>query len=402
MKLIKLLPGSVAILLAGSVAAGSVYVVKTVSTVDEPAQEQPEAAAVVEAPPAAIHGDQDKEWILHDRSHDIVMDAQGGFRGRIGVFRKSDGELVPIGRLEIKLLEDGHVAASTSTAADGTFRFSDQTEGVKGLVAITETGMLIYGIRLVASNPPADYTNEFAVNTAVVAASDMARARSLVISHLPDSDHRFQQEVTNIENAYPYGTNNLSTSIQSHTVALQSDGTLNGEVNLMDERTGRFREVEDLTVFLLRDGQQVGQARVNEDGSFQILALSPGVHSLVVGGSDGIVAMGVNLVSQQVAMNPEAHGYLLTSIAAELDLVVAPVNAGNLNQNNFGANTGEQTPSPTPQSPAGASTGPGGSTGGGSGSAGGGDGLGALLGLGAGAAIGAAIADDNSPASPGN
>ncbi|MCA9061284.1 MAG: hypothetical protein KDA85_22375 [Planctomycetaceae bacterium] len=412
MKLIRLLPGSVALALAGSVCAGSVYVAtNAAAAVDENAAVAEAEVVVTEQPTAKADESLMPEQIPHQHSSSIGLDAQGGFRGRLGTIRKTDNELVAIGKTTVKLLADGHVVASTVTAADGTFRFSGQTEGVKGLIAINDSGMLFTGVRLVHGDPPADYTHELAVNAAITAASDLDRARSLIMRNLPRGDERFVGSPTENDNGYPFGGNQASTSIQSHTVALQVDGSLEGEINLMDDRTGRYREIEDLTVYMLRDGVQVGQTRVNPNGTFSVRGLTPGVHSVVVAGRDGTVAMGVSLVSQEVALNPAAHGYQLTTVMQQLNLAASPVNAENLNQDNFDENVGGDNPPPAPPQPPVNPAGPvgggpgGGGTGAGGGGAGGGGGglLGPLLGAGIGAGIGAAIANDNNNgASPGN
>ena len=66
-----------------------------------------------------------------------------------------------------------------------------------------------------------------------------------------------------------------------HQIQLNADGELVGQINIMDSRTGRHREVVDLTLHVIHEGVQVAQSKVDGDGAFAISGLAPGVHSVV-------------------------------------------------------------------------------------------------------------------------
>lgn len=99
------------------------------------------------------------------------------------------------------------------------------------------------------------------------------------------------------------GAGEVSATVQRHRVRLQNDGSLKGEANIIDERTGRVRETLDLTVHFVKDGVNVASSEIANDGSFIATGLSPGVHSIVAVGQDGIMVTAVDLVG----MNDEDH-----------------------------------------------------------------------------------------------
>jgi len=232
---------------------------------------------------------------------------------------------------------------------------------------------------------------------------------------LTDGDHRFSGVVSAEDEAFPFGSGEPATSIVSHRVQLEDDGSLLGTVNILDPRTGRNREVLDMTVHFVHDGRVAASVKVKNDGTFVVPGLLPGIHSVVGTGHDGVFAIGVDIVGS--TYEPIAHGnakdgdFTPASIVQLLKLSVAAVDPGIINQSNFEVVTdGTLPPGPgapvatSAYGPMGGGSGGGGFSGGGGGAAGGGGGLAGLL-LGAAAGVGGYLLgqdDDNGPASPGN
>lgn len=378
------------------------------------------------APPIPVSASIDDEVmdpqsVIHNRQHHITLSDQGEFTGRLSSLSKPEGNMVAAAGLDIRVIRGGNVIATTVTDEDGTFTVSGMTEGVIALFADGPTGLLAFSVRLIkaeeglalATPVKAGEVVELGMNSAVVAPSDVSLARQLLMTGLPQSDRRFNEDTSDSEKEYPFGTNESSTSLFHHHVQLQPNGALVGQVNLMDSRTGRHREVLDLTLHFLRDGELVGQTDVQKDGSFSIRGLLPGIYSVLTTGEDGILAIGVDVIGT-TAQLPNNSRYRFASVAQLLDLSVAPVNAENINQQNseqfFNPNTQgteESTPGTSPPGapiggpiaggplgPVGGPAGGGGFSGGGGG-VGGGGGLGGLLGAAAAGAAGFAIGQDD-------
>ncbi|MEZ6128846.1 MAG: hypothetical protein R3C59_09200 [Planctomycetaceae bacterium] len=363
--------------------------------------------------------------VLHDRQHHIALNSNGGFSGEFSSLSNSDGGLIPAAGMDVRIIRDGDVVQSTVTGSDGVFSVTGLQEGVAAILGFSDSHFVLYSVRLIQSENvfagdgeegledatpavevvPADNATpvklsaqnaDLAVNTAVVSGVDVSTIRELIFGALPDRDRRFNATPTETEETYPYGTQEHSTSLSHHQVQLEADGTLHGQVNLLDERTGRHREIMDLMLHFVRNGQHVGATEVQPNGSFTISGLVPGIYSIATTGSDGILAMGIDVIGPLAQADPNS-GFKLTSVAKILRLTVAPANARNFNRSNAGRFTGRTPPSGGQGSggigmgiggpiggPAGGgpfSGGPGGfsGTGGGGGGIGGGGGFGALL-----------------------
>lgn len=394
--------------IAATVTAGSVYV-----TVQAAAQQEENAFAVPEVEVAqdveAIPMVEEipAEDVLHSRGHYVLLDEQGAFTAKL-VGLTDDGEVDASG-LTVKLIKDGAEIAKTSTSAEGKFSVSGLPEGTVGILAYGNGHFLLFSanLRLASSfeEPPA--LQEVVMTTAVTSGADAETVKQLVYGNV-HSDWRFQGAVTDPEQVYPEGlVQEPSTAVSHHDVLLQPDGSLIGQVNLLDFRTGRHREIKDLTVHFVRGGEIVGSTVPAAGGEFRMEGLAPGIYSIATTGRDGVLGLGVNLVSPALAQNDSR--YRLTSVAQSLDLAVAPVNPGNF-QPEFVEDSSQNPEGPIADlPPISAPFGPGGfgpggigsGAGGGGAGAGGGGGLGALLGAAAGAGIGYALADDDDdPSSP--
>ena len=363
---------------------------------------------------------------LHNRQHEVTLDGNGGFNGRLSSLSGPNGNLSPAAEMTVKIIQQGNAVTSTTTDAEGGFSVTGLNEGVVGLLAYGKNGLLLHAIRLKNSeNTAADATPvesddslEIALSSNVVCPADVALAQQLLLDGMPGMNVRSRQAGTNLEKSESELTReNSGTSPFPHQVQVQlrPDGTLTGEVNLL----AGHREIVDLTLHFLRNGEHVGATEVAPTGRFVMAGLTPGVYSIVTTGNDGALAMGIDVVGSLAQRNQNSK-YKLASIAQQLELAVAPVSAENFNTSNASQLT-DGTLTPTnpngagapvvggpmaefPGGPVGGLPGGGvgsGGLGGGGGGVGGGGGLGALLAAGAAGAIGYAIGnDDNTPASP--
>ena len=220
-------------------------------------------------------------------------------------------------------------------------------------------------------------------------------------------EFRFTEDASAEDDSFPYGDGEKATSLAAQPVKLEADGSLKGTINVLDERTGRNREVLDLTVNFVRDGQLVHAAEVNNNGDFSATGLIPGLYSVVGTGRDGVFALGLEVLgsTQEVAKPGDAVPVFLP---ASSGFSASPISLQNLNPNDISeltdntVNPDNGTPvagAPPAPAPAGGMAGPGGGAGGGAG-VGGGGGLGALIGAGIAGAIGFAIGKNDDPASP--
>ena len=350
----------------------------------------------------------DPAEVHNGRQHNVRLNFAGEFNGRLSSLSRT-GIPIPASQVNVRIVQHGIVLAATITDDRGAFSFTGLSEGVVALIATNKEAVLLTSVRLVNHDSPGADPQAVpeSFHSIVVAGADFKVASDLILRGLPDGDRRFSEAPSEKEKTYNFGTGESSTSVSHRQVQLNADGNLDGHINIMDSRTGRHREIVDLTLHVIHDGILVAQTRVAPDGSFSVSGLAPGVHSVVGTGSDGTLALGFEIM-QPVAALDGREKYKLTLLVQGGGFSASGVTADNLNQQNVNQVTGGDLGGPgsgapgagagAPTAPAGGGTGGGGSGGGGSGGGGGG----ALLGAALGAAVGAAVANNNddAPASP--
>jgi hypothetical protein len=359
------------------------------------------SAAVDVAEPQIGVSSLPPERILSDFHQNVMLDQEGGFAGRLNLISTTGDDLSAASNYTVRVLQRGMVIGETVSDVNGEFRFRNLQPGVVGFVAYSPQGLAMFGCRLVEAEPAAAAAQAALTNlsTTVITGRDAVAARQMLLAALSMNGHRFEGELLPGEELFPMGGTAPANSISYHAVELGPDGTFSGEVNIMDERTGRYREVHDMTVHVIRDGRQIAAAAVENDGSFSIVGMTPGVVAFVGTGLDGV--FGTSLIfeaagSTTASTVPSPPGEYQPAVSLFLNnFGISPIGAGTLNQGNA-----NQVNNPDQQ---GLPGGFGGGAGGGGGGIGGGGGLAALL-TGIAAGIGGYYAgkDDNNPASPGN
>lgn len=343
------------------------------------------------------------EEILKDRTHNVVLDKDGGMTGRL--YSITPEGLTPAADMRVKVLTGGGKSAETTTDATGLFSITGLTEDVGGIFATGPAGVVTYGVRFVAETPENPANRELDVESAVVPAANVEQMRKLFKSDIGTRDQRFNSSITPEDNAFPAGSGPASTSLAYETVQLSADGRVYGQVNLHDERTGRYREVLSLRVHFLQDGVKVGSARVAPNGSFSVPDLKPGIYGLVGVGRDGVFGIGIEVVPfRAAAVNPDGS-FVPVRLMLDPGLSVGSIGPAHLNSENLtsflGSGPAQTTTSPA-NAPAAAPAAAGGSAGTapGGGGGGGGGGLGMLLGGAALGGLAGGLILEGDPASP--
>lgn len=442
MKTLRFISTIMMLALATVVTAGSVYVTVNAAAQQESTdefsvapqvpttlQEAPVVSDVVpglEAAIEAIDAALDKSQILRDHQSHVILDEMGGFNGRLSSLRNTDGEQIPAANLNVMLAHHGAIIGSTTTDATGRFSFTGLPEGVVAIWAEGEDSLMLFSVVLFGQNTAIPENAglvaahlELDTDSAVAFGADVATVKELMSPYLNIEDKRFASEVTAADQDFNFGSGEASTPIRLRRVRLQADGSVKGELGILDERTGRLREVLDMTVHFVRNGVRVASSEVSHDGSFTANGLSPGVHSVVAVGQDGILVSSVDVVGMNYEDNQAQDAGSgkftpVSTVSASLMLGAfsgSPVGAGNLAAFLGSAGGGGlgQVAGMNPVPPGGGGAygqpggGSGGGFGGGGGGFGGGGGLGALLAGGIGGAIGYLLGDNNNDnaASPG-
>ena len=343
------------------------------------------------------------EEILKDRTHTVVLDKDGGMTGRL--YSITPDGMVPAADMQVRLLTGGGKSAETTTDATGLFSVKGLTPDVGGIFASGAAGVVTYGVQFVQETAEMPADREIDVESAVVPAANVEQMRKLLKSDIGTRDLRFNSKLTPEDEAFPVGTGPAATSVIYESVQIAADGRVYGQVNLHDERTGRYREILSLRVHFLQDGNKVGSARVAPNGSFSVPDLKPGIYGLVGVGRDGVFGIGVEVVPFQAAAVNADGTFVPVRLSLAPGLSVGSLGPAHLNSANLTSFMGSgpapaaTTPANTPAAAPAAAGGSAGSAPGGGGGGGGG-GLGLLLGGAALGGLAGGIILEGDPATP--
>lgn len=342
------------------------------------------------------------EEILKDRTHTVVLDKDGGMTGRL--YSITPDGMVPAADMQVRLLTGGGKSAETTTDATGLFSVKGLTPDVGGIFASGAAGVVTYGVQFVQETAEMPADREIDVESAVVPAANVEQMRKLLKSDIGTRDLRFNSKLTPEDEVFPVGTGPAATSVIYESVQIAADGRVYGQVNLHDERTGRYREILSLRVHFLQDGNKVGSARVAPNGSFSVPDLKPGIYGLVGVGRDGVFGIGVEVVPFQAAAVNADGTFVPVRLSLAPGLSVGSLGPAHLNSANLTSFIGSgpapaaTTPTNSPAAAPAAAGGSAGSAPGGGG--GGGGGLGLLLGGAALGGLAGGIILEGDPATP--
>ena len=341
------------------------------------------------------------EEILKDRTHTVVLDKDGGMTGRL--YSITAEGMVPAADMQVRLLTGGGKSAETTTDATGLFSVKGLTPDVGGIFASGAAGVVTYGVQFVQETAEMPADREIDVESAVVPAANVEQMRKLLKSDIGTRDLRFNSKLTPEDEVFPVGTGPAATSVIYESVQIAADGRVYGQVNLHDERTGRYREILSLRVHFLQDGNKVGSARVAPNGSFSVPDLKPGIYGLVGVGRDGVFGIGVEVVPFQAAAVNADGTFVPVRLSLAPGLSVGSLGPAHLNSANLtsfmGSGPAPAATTPT-NTPAAAPAAAGGSAGSAPGGGGGGGGLGLLLGGAALGGLAGGIILEGDPATP--
>jgi hypothetical protein len=403
MKLLKFVPGAIALGLAGAVCVGSMYV-----TLAAAVQQDGDEAVVDVADKAIVPVAISSTSGAVVGTDGVVLGENGVVSGSFGSVAGTDGVLDPVEGLLVHFIRNGEIAGSSVTTEDGSYSASGLEPGIYSIIASGDNGFCAIGIRAVAGDATSEPTQ---LMTAVVPPRDFLLAKHLVNKSLSTEPHAWDS--ADVERESTRG-NQPSTAIQHHQLNLGPDGSLQGVVNLLTE-SGEVKSITDFTLDFIMGDTVVASTSLSEDGSFRVMGLTPGAYSVVGTGEDGVLALGIDVLGAfAVALEPGE--FRPTNVIQGVSMAVAAVGTGDFNADNAadvsngfadgagaGGAPGSPADTPPPADPAaeaaGAAgapgTGTGSLSGGGGAGVGGGSGMGALLGAGLGALAGWAIADNN-------
>jgi len=313
----------------------------------------------------------------------VRLDEANAVRGSVITLQGMDSMSLP--KMRVTLSQNGKPVLFDDTDVEGEFLIENVSPGLYTLTAEGEKSTAVFSLVVLDRIAGKHLPNSVSVTVMQVTGrvSEILRGQSSpsqVSYEAPKSD--------------PLGQNRKITT--THQVMLDGRGTLTGRLG----KASAAVDMSKMTVFLMRDGQELRRARVGADGSFSISDVSPGCFGLVAAGEQGVAAVGFCAVSRAVASVKTKQEILVATTAqvpSSLNIEVAePMMSETPTELVYAEDP--QLLSPVGMAPGmggGGFGGGGGGLGGGGAGGGGGLGFGALAAIGAVAAVGIVAASDN-------
>ncbi len=242
------------------------------------------------------------------RNHVLRLGPDNQLQGRIGVIEQATGKLTPMTGGQVVFIQNGVVRATVIPDATGLLRTTELGPGVYSMIGCGRTEFVASSVNILPVNPNVvkftKVTQEdvslLSFNTAAVPASDYGAVRSLLKTYLPATAGATLVDGTEAPEAMQTGdpaNSTEGTEIRHHIVRLTEDGRLHGRVRHLQNGSGLDLKIKRLNMFLVKDNKFAHQVPVNPKGLFAFTGVRPGVYSLVAAGTDGFLAMGIDVLS---------------------------------------------------------------------------------------------------------
>jgi hypothetical protein len=243
-----------------------------------------------------------------NRVHTISLNRAGEVEGRIASFGDENAQVEGLADLKIFFVRNGEIAQETMTMEDGTFTVDGLSEGIYSFVATGESGFAAYGVRVLKFED----ASEVNVMEAAAVSPHFSVVKSILKKNLPSD---VANEIIAVSQ-----NDSVERVVGSNRVRL-NDGQLVGHVLPM---LGEVSVVEGTQVHIIQDDEQVAQVEVNEQGSFMVSDLEPGVYDFVAAGPSGFAAVSFQAVDAGVDVEV---GEIGDSVLADSDEIPVAIPA---------------------------------------------------------------------------
>lgn len=146
-----------------------------------------------------------------------------------------------------------------------------------------------------AAANPFDTGEADAQNAQVVPAPAAAGGEAVTVA--PDADVVVADTVVVADEVSVAAPVAIPAEQRTHTIFLDSSGAFTGQLSTYLDNDGNLTAVDDIHVQVIRQGQVIGEADTNDDGSFTISGLTPGSAALLALGPDGFLLFGLRFAA---------------------------------------------------------------------------------------------------------
>ncbi len=316
----------------------------------------------------------------------VHVDQFGSISGSVSALVGQDSLSLP--KMKVSLSQGGTIMQTDDTDVGGDFLMEKVSPGLYTLTAEGGGSMAMFSV--VVLNGIAGKHLPGKVGISVMPASGRVSEiiQGLTIPKTTATASAISED--------PLGSNRKFS--ETHRVILDGQGTLSGRLG----KAASAVDMSKMTVFIMKDGQEIKRAKVAMDGTFSVPELSPSCYGLVAAGDQGVAVTGFCAVNRSVASKDTYKEHFVAQsnqLPSSLNIEVCDQPGDLVPTNNAAVVADTSVASPIGMAPGfGGGLGGGGSFGGGGGSGGIGGGIGALAGIGGLIAVGIIAADKNKKA----
>ena len=213
----------------------------------------------------------------------IHVDGSGSIRGSVVTLLGQ--ESLSLSKMRVSLKQNGEVIAWDDTDVDGDFLIEKLSPGLYSLTAEGGGSLAIFSLVVLDQLSGQHLPNSLVVRVMPTSSrvSEILRGQSN-----PKSSTAASPSEDSLQK-------NRKLS-ETHQVLLDSQGTLNGRLG----KATASVDMSSMTVFIMKDGEELKRVKVASDGSFAVQGLSPACYGLVAAGDQGVAATGFCAVNRSV------------------------------------------------------------------------------------------------------
>lgn len=230
----------------------------------------------------------------------VCLSKDNSISGRL--VQLNDNGSAPLMGLPVALVRDGEVVYSAKADDKGAFVLSDVKTGSYSLVVRTNESIAAFSLQVLdAENSHLGSSVEVrVVRPAGAKITEILRSQSL-------PSYTVREEIQDISTD-PLGDSRSFS--KSHLVKIDSEGKLSGQLGSAIAQ----KKMEDMVVYVLRNGKEVARTVADSTGKFSFEGLKPGAYGFVAAGNSGFAATSFQLVSNSNASVGSNGSRLISAI----------------------------------------------------------------------------------------
>jgi hypothetical protein len=192
--------------------------------------------------------------------------------------------------LPVALVRNGEVAYRAIADESGKFQFKNVETGSYSLVTRTNETIAAFSVQVLDSENT-HLPSEIEVRVVRPAGS---KVKEILLSQtLP----KYAVPVGNAPVVSKDPLGNSRSFSESYLVRAEANGDFLGQLGSFATN----QNFGDMQVYILKDGEEVGRARVGKDGKFRVKGLAPDVYGFVAAGDSGFAATSFQLINASTA-----------------------------------------------------------------------------------------------------